>query len=794
VVVVVAVGLQLAGAVAGTIDTVYQRPAMDRHDDAQAYMVFPRAMLDTGSIGPQPWEARRMLSMGAQTGLQTLVLSGNPVRAVHLLDAGVAVVLLVGLALGAARHRELGGWASALVVAVALTANHIAMRGNTSAVVTGVVLIFALFRVLDETTDGQGTGGVALLAAAAIAVKSTFAPAAVVMAGLGLLAPVLEPGRRRRTLFAATGAALAVLVLTLPWMVSILESSATLLYPVFGPGFHGGVYHAFDWAEGSFDVPLAFKVKALVRHGVVLLPVLVLLAAAGDRKPRRATIAIAVAAVVTLVALVFMGDPRLNRSVARYAFPSTLAATLGLLSAALVRGDGRRRRVGVAGAAAVALVLVFGRPGSVVDLYHQLARNVVTALASPSAATPEEALAAGAMQHSVPHGAVVLATLEQPWLVNQNLIRLRINSLPGWSSPPPGLRLDQGSEHLASTLERQGVRYLAYGGRRDLSDLLTLTEKQIRDRYRSSKMRWAILRGHERYRKLVEDLAGTRKRLYDDGRRVVLDLATRVSTLDPGQNPERCDGFLERGWTDGSATFRALEAPGDPSLIILRTNGRHPAWQDPDPASVAVGVGERLLPETGRGPNHRVYRLDSPPEGPFALVVTSPTVTPAELGARPDSLPLGVDVALVEVGADPSLATRSIRTIHQRLQGDVTPYSVWRRKGFYRDNGWTNGDGLLQGLLWPVEAGDTILELELNPSHPEARQPELLDIRVTVDGLELEPLDSAPRIVRFRLPHVLDHISSIRIRSSTYVPRERGRSSDGRTLGVPVRKLSLRRD
>ena len=40
----------LVSSTAGTIDTVHQRPAFDRHDDLQAYLVFPHTMLETGEI------------------------------------------------------------------------------------------------------------------------------------------------------------------------------------------------------------------------------------------------------------------------------------------------------------------------------------------------------------------------------------------------------------------------------------------------------------------------------------------------------------------------------------------------------------------------------------------------------------------------------------------------------------------------------------------------------------------------------------------------------------------------
>jgi hypothetical protein len=791
---VAAIALQLAGSGAGTVDTVYARPPLDRHDDAHAYMVFPRAMLELGSIGPQPWEARRMLSLGAQSGLQTLLLVAMPVRAVHLLDAGLGVVHLLGLVLGAARHRAVGGPATALVAAVVLTTPHVAMRGNTSAVLTGAVLLLALFRLLEEDDSGSPgvPGGTALVTAAIIAAKSTLAPAAVGVAVVGLLAPALERRRWRPTAIAALAAGAATVLLLLPWMISVLESSGTLLYPIFGKGFYGGVYDVFAWAEGTFEVPLAARAAALARHGVVLLPVLVLLAAADDRRPRRAATALATGAVATLVALVLMGDPSLNRGIERYAYPANLAATLGLLLAALTPTSETRRRLGPALGVAVAAVLILGNPEAVRDLYGQLVRNVKVATTAPAAATDEEQAAAQAIQAALPADETVLATLEHPWLLEPGSVRLRILSLPGMASPPPGLPLDRGPEELAQTLTRQGVRFLAYGGRRDLADLLQLEAKDIRERYPGSKTRWIMLRGHERYRRLVDDLAASRKRRYSDGRRVVLDLAVPASTVVPRESPERCTGFLPGGWTTGDAMIHGLRAPSTPAWVVLRTDRRHPAWRAPDAAGLVVSVNGRPLPAADHLADALVLRLDDPPAGAFDLRVVSTALPASEVGARPTSPPLGVDVTAVEVVTDPVIAAMPMRTLRQPIVGELEPERVWRRQGFYPDFGWTDGDGRLEGLEWQVAPDDRELELELHPVHPQADHPELLDLHVVVDGLDLVPLDIEPRIARFRLPPKLDTIRSVEILSSTFVPREQGRSDDGRTLGVPVQRLTLR--
>jgi len=107
-IVVVAAGLfQLGASAAGTIDTVYKRPAFDQHDDLQAYLVFSQKMLELGSMGPEPFEARRMLSMGGQSFLQTLVLVVLPLRALHLVEMGVAPLILLGLVVGFGRRHRL---------------------------------------------------------------------------------------------------------------------------------------------------------------------------------------------------------------------------------------------------------------------------------------------------------------------------------------------------------------------------------------------------------------------------------------------------------------------------------------------------------------------------------------------------------------------------------------------------------------------------------------------------------------------------------------------------------------
>lgn len=776
-----ALALQLTGAAAGTVDTVNHRPALDQHDDAQAYMVFTDNLLAIGSLGPEPFEARRMLSLGAQSLLQTLILAANPVPAVHLLDAGIGLVLLLGLVAGASRSSG-GGWPEmALVAAVVLTLPHLAMRGNTSACLVGTVLLVALFRLVDERSDADApaTAGLALVAAALVAVKTTFAPAAVVFLLAVLVPPMTRRGARGPALRSLIGVAATAFLLLLPWMVSVYESSGTLLYPVLGRGFYGGVTDTFAWAEGSFVVPLGVRLMAVVERLVDLVPALLLLSLLPAGRSRRGAEALMAAGVASMVALAFLGNPSLDRSLLRYAFPVVTAGILGLLLAALRPTPGHSIRLRAVAAVAVVFLMVAGRPEAVQDLYTQLVRQTVAASRGPAAASADEVAASRQMAAAIPPGAPVVATLAKPFLFDPRDHRWYIMSLPGMASPPPGLPLDRGPEALAQAFRAHGIRFLAYGGRRDLGDLLQLTERNIRERYPDAKDRWIMLRGHQRYRELVDALADSRKRVYDDGRRIALDLATRVATVAPDSE-----------WTGGDVRLVVPAPPPRASYVVLRSRQHHPVWASPALDGLEVTVDGRPLALDSRSEGAAVFRLGTEAVVPFELVIRSPLVPSTILGGRQDGPPLGVDLELVEVATDRAAAREPVATLVQSASGALDPARVWRRSGFYDDFNWTDGDAVLEGLGWRLPTGADRMQVELSPVHPDGDDPEALGLQLIADGLDLQPLVVEPGRFVFRLPPDWRTIESLRIRSATFVPRERTGAPDDRRLGVPVLRIT----
>lgn len=660
-VVVAALALvQYSSSVAGTIDTVYTRPAFDVHDDLQAYLAFPEQMLETGSLGRQPFEARRVLSLGGQSFLDALVLAARPLQALHLVDQGIAMLVLLGLVLGAGKRLRLGPRLTALLLLLALAFPHLQMRGNTSAVLTGVVFLLAWFLFeLDERESGR-PAAVALLIAAACTVKSTFIAFAVPFFLLLVLAGLLDRGGRRRALREAAVIAVLVIAFTLPWMLSAYVSSGTLLYPVLGRGFLSAASnHGFPAVQGSFGVPAVEVVRMIWRRLLPLLPMLLLLVFVADHRPRRPVAALAAAAFIAVVLLVLLGDPSLNHSLKRYVFPLFVTSFLGVALAAGENAAGdEKRRLGAAAAAVFAVVaaFLFITQGSIRDMYDQMIANAAHGLEGKRLVAAADLQAVASLQAALPPGATVLATLRRPFLLDFARNRVDIMSLPGFSSPPPGLPIDDGAEAVARYLLDHHVRYLAYGGMRDVHDLLALTEDHIRARYPRSKMRWAMLTYHRLYRQVVLDLAATRRVLYGDDRRVLLDLQRRQPTVIPAQVEKRSGFFADFNWTNGDGVLAGLRlpVPAAGSILAVDLYPVHPRGGDPAALEVHVLVNGAELTPAGAARDTIRFHLPEDLREIHRIEIRSATFVPRDEGLGNDTRTLGLpvkDILILPPGA-----------------------------------------------------------------------------------------------------------------------------------------------
>ena len=122
----------------------------------------------------------------------------------------------------------------------------------------------------------------------------------------------------------------------------------------------------------------------------------------------------------------------------------------------------------------------------------------------------------------------------------------------------------------------------------------------------------------------------------------------------------------------------------------------------------------------------------------------------------------------------------------------IRPQQVFLARNFYRDNNWTNGEGVISGISYRVRETDRHLVVSCTPSHPFLKDLERIGLRVFVNGIELCFKGATDRDFYFTLYQGLAEVNEIRLVSSTFVPKEMGFSADSRALGVPVDAVSFR--
>jgi len=775
---------QLAAAGGGTIDTVYERPAFDLHDDEQAYLVFPEKMLQLGSLGPEPFEARRMLSMGGQSFLQAVVLSALPLRAIHLFDMGIAPLMILGLVFAFGKRRGFDNRLLAFSSGVVLAIPHLKMRGNTTALMGGIVLMLAWFLLLEDGESLPKPVPTAFIAAALCALKSTFIPAAVGFFLLTILFDLRRPAAWKNHLQTAV----LIVLLDLPWMLSILSSSGTLLYPLLGRGCYGGVFTGdFAHISGGKAAGCVAIVRSIWRHLMDWMPSMLLLLFVEQRRKNRGVFALAFAAVFSIICLVSLGDPEIHRGISRYAFPVITASFLGLMLVCL--GEKNRQKgisIGLVAALAVGSTWIIVNLEDIRANWDQIILDFSEASSKTDWIGEEDRQAIQVLQDSLPERDAMLATLRRPALLDFGQRRIFIMSLPGMSMLPPGMPIFQGGEAVGKYLLDHDVPLLSYGALNDSGSLLKLSETDIRNRYPNSKMRWALLKYHQRYHDVVRELATSRKALYQDESRIVLDLRKKVSTFIFADHPEAVSGLYQGVWSGKLVGIRRLERKKGEKYLILRTRGWRPNGDSPHPR-LLCSAGELIFLK-GRD---RAFMYGLPEKTPlhFDLEIQSDLFDPLLLDAAASTPMIGFAFNKLELTADQSVMDIQTRYLRQKVEKEIDPGRMWNTEGFYRDFNWSAGKAVIRNIEWTVSGECSLLHFNLYPvdhwGEGEA------DLHVWINSIELLPDHHKGQDYYFRLYRGIETINRISLSSRTFRPSEKGGGGDTRILGVPIRRISL---
>lgn len=152
-------------------------------DDYQGYFVFPEKLIQTGTLDNDPFSERRIISsLGGQSFLDAMLLSAVGPAHLNLLDRGIGLLLLAGLAWGLATEMNAPPRLSAAVlIMVALVRPP---QVNITSLLIASAMFLALYRTLQllsrrphaAIADGLLA---ALVLAAVITLKTNLVPAAV---------------------------------------------------------------------------------------------------------------------------------------------------------------------------------------------------------------------------------------------------------------------------------------------------------------------------------------------------------------------------------------------------------------------------------------------------------------------------------------------------------------------------------------------------------------------------------------------------------------------------------------
>ncbi|HKT80051.1 MAG TPA: hypothetical protein VJP86_07505 [Vicinamibacterales bacterium] len=530
--------------------------AFNPHDDLHAYLDFPVRMLQTGSLGADPFSERRMLEYGGQTVLYALVLGLVDVASVHILECGVAAVAVFALIVEHARRRRASPWVALVSGVFFFTAP--APIENLTSVITGMALFYAVLLTLSGSDDFQPIRRIAtltILIAGLLAMKVSHLPGlGLMLAGGYLLADKRPWSARIREVLTIT---VCATVLLAPWMIAMLRSSGTLMYPLLGQGYSGSVYSRFipvtaaSWTLAEFTTELRalLETPAIVVGAVLAATVGAFGRSAGARIALWCSSGAYVAAWLVNVANGGMG-PRYSWAFTFTCLLFTLIEALspaGVEATAKAQAEAETNQYGEDRArggwrAAQAIVPVAGLATlAILGWLHEFRSDEVhpSLLAGGYRALRDGVeppdMAAGTqslrgLQTFVPAGERLLARLSRPYQLNFARNTVYIVDWPGGASLPPGMPIEQTAEDLAAYLRAHDIRYVIYSYGDEAGYPVAGFGHRIRPGTGYVARARVTTELTFAFQQRLRELGQTYPRLADDGQAFVLDLSRPIAS------------------------------------------------------------------------------------------------------------------------------------------------------------------------------------------------------------------------------------------------------------------------
>lgn len=122
----------------------------------------------------------------------------------------------------------------------------------------------------------------------------------------------------------------------------------------------------------------------------------------------------------------------------------------------------------------------------------------------------------------------------------------------------------------------------------------------------------------------------------------------------------------------------------------------------------------------------------------------------------------------------------------------ILPEKYSFKKGFYKDNNWTNGNGIINNINLPLHSKNKYIIVNTYGLNPFKNNLEKLNLSIYVNGKKLKYVKKVKDSYYFKINNNdIKEIKKINIISSTFVPKELGINNDTRKLGIDVHSITI---
>lgn len=481
------------------------------HDDMEAYMAFAEKLEQTGSMGDDPFSRRRLVSsLGGQTVLDAAFLALGPAYGLKSVDMSLGFLALTAIAAFWAKRSWLGKVGSLLFLL--LSAFYWLPSANVTShyfVMAGILaVLFFVTNPREEFSRGDWLI-LCLIFATSMTLKTTTTTFLLLL--LPLIAAVLFSFGPRLFLRNSFVLASALLLIVLPFSLSLRNSSGTFFYPFLGKGFQAA-HLSLDFVSTttSGSLFLEFAKVPFRRPEMLVASLLVLIALViGRKKKNIALLYTTLAGILALFVPYYAssGSFDATRYAASIFYPILLAAVLQIpFSLAFNRV--------LASGSLVVLTLVSSSP------YLSLSPRVPFQFylsETPAWLSGERYRSdldrVRAIQALAPEGSSIIVNGPTAYLWDFNSHRVLIADLPGSASPPPGLDLSGSLDSIADFLEMGDVDYLVadYTGHFDHDAFKYMLAEDYPPQWRND------VANQFRYYEVALELRSLCGAIYDDG-------------------------------------------------------------------------------------------------------------------------------------------------------------------------------------------------------------------------------------------------------------------------------------